>query len=98
MERCIPLPINKGENHFKEWKIILVHIPSRLNAVCISDDSTLLAGSFNDSIVRVWTLTPKKLCALKSPSQMQQITLAAGDVTKHTLKLHPYNVIQPIQL
>jgi len=66
--------------------------------VCISDDSTLLAGSFNDSIVRVWTLTPKKLCALKSPSQMQQITLAAGDVTKHTLKLHPYNVIQPIQL
>lgn len=58
----------------------LLNTHHELNAVCISDDSTLLAGSFNDSIVRVWTLTPKKLCALKSPSQMQQITLAAEDV------------------
>ena len=70
-------------------------MPSSLNAVCISDDSSLLAGSFNDSIVRVWTLTPKKLCALKSPSQMQQVTLAAGEVVEHALKLSPYSAIQP---
>ena len=45
----------------------------------ISEDSSLLAGSFNDSIVRVWTLTPKKLCPLKTPAQMQLVTLAAGE-------------------
>ena len=50
----------------------------RLNAVSISEDSSLLAGSFSDSIVRVWTLTPKKLCPLKTPAQMQLVTLAAG--------------------
>ena len=44
----------------------------------ISEDSSLLAGSFSDSIVRVWTLTPKKLCPLKTPAQMQLVTLAAG--------------------
>ena len=50
-----------------------------LNAVSISDDSSLLAGSFNDSNVRVWTLSPKKLCPLKSYAQLQQIpSLAAG--------------------
>ena len=50
-----------------------------LNAVSISDDSSLLAGSFNDSNVRIWTLSPKKLCPLKSYAQLQQIpSLAAG--------------------
>ena len=52
----------------------------RVNALSISDDSTLLAGSLNDSTVRLWTLTPKKLCPLKPPSQMQLVSLAAGMV------------------
>jgi len=49
-----------------------------LNAVSISDDAHLLAGSFSDSIVRLWTLTPRRLCLLKPTAQIQQISLAAG--------------------
>ena len=63
------------------------HIFCRLNAVSISEDSSLLAGSFSDSIVRVWTLTPKKLCPLKTPAQMQLVTLAAGK-SLHGYEMH----------
>ncbi|XP_064388937.1 transcription initiation factor TFIID subunit 5-like isoform X1 [Halichondria panicea] len=65
----------------------LINTFGSLNAVSIADDATLLAGSFNDSIVRVWTLTPKKLCSLKPPSHMQQISLAAEDVLDRIMDL-----------
>eukprot|EP00731_Ephydatia_muelleri_P020077 Em0012g902a len=56
-----------------------------LTAVSIADNSALLAGSFSDSIVRIWTLTPKKLCPLKQPNQLQQVTFAAEDVLERIL-------------
>ena len=49
-----------------------------LNALSFSDDSTLLAGAFQDSAIRLWTLTSRKLCGLKATGQLQQMTLAAG--------------------
>lgn len=60
-----------------------------LNAVSISDDSSLLAGSFNDSNVRVWTLSPKKLCPLKSYAQLQQIPSLAAGMDRYTYGFAP---------
>lgn len=56
-----------------------------LTAVSISDDSTLLAAAFGNSRIKLWSLSPKKLYTLKTPTQMQQVTLAAGGniVTVH---------------
>ena len=48
-----------------------------LNVLTISQDSSLLAGGFSDSLIKIWTLTPKKLHPLKSTNQMQQITLSS---------------------
>ena len=50
-----------------------------LNTVSISEDSSLLSGGFEDSCVRVWSLTPKKLRMLKSPSELAQIDKEAGE-------------------
>jgi len=49
-----------------------------LNCVCLSEDSSLLSGGFEDSSVRVWSLTPKKLRMLKPPSELAQIDKEAG--------------------
>lgn len=37
-----------------------------LTAVDFTDDSSLIAGGFADSSVRVWSVTPKKLRKVKS--------------------------------
>ena len=58
---------------------VRVYLFHRLNSVSISDDSSILAGSFSDSIVRVWALTPRKLYSMKSPSQLQHMALSAGE-------------------
>lgn len=39
-----------------------------LTAVDITDDSSMIAGGFADSTVRVWSLTPKKLRSVKNTS------------------------------
>ena len=44
----------------------------------MSDDSSLLSAGFEDSTVRVWSLTPKKLRSLKSPSELAKIDKEAG--------------------
>ena len=51
-----------------------------LCAVSISDDASLLAGSFDDSLVRLWGLTNKKLQYMKPPSQLSLIASTAGRV------------------
>ena len=37
-----------------------------LTAVDFTDDSSLIAGGYADSTVRVWSVTPKKLRRVKS--------------------------------
>ena len=55
-----------------------MYVSCSLNSVSISNDSSLLSGGFEDSSVRVWSLTPKKLRMLKSPSELAQIDKEAG--------------------
>jgi transcription initiation factor TFIID subunit 5 len=44
----------------------------------VSEDSSLLAVGFADSIVKIWTLMPQKLRAMKSAEQLQDIDREAG--------------------
>lgn len=40
----------------------------------------MLAVGFTDSIVKVWTLVPQKLKAMKSAEQLQDVNIEADDV------------------
>lgn len=40
----------------------------------------MLAVGFNDSIVKVWTLVPQKLKAMKSAEQLEEVNIEAEDV------------------
>lgn len=40
----------------------------------------MLAVGFSDSIVKVWTLVPQKLKAMKSAEQLQDVNVDAEDV------------------
>lgn len=46
----------------------------------ISEDSSMLAVGFVDSIVKVWTLVPQKLKTMKTADQLQDINIEAEDV------------------
>ncbi|KAB0795862.1 hypothetical protein PPYR_09695 [Photinus pyralis] len=46
----------------------------------ITEDSSILAVGFSDSIVKVWTLVPQKLKAMKSAEQLQDVNTDAEDV------------------
>ncbi|KAH9497999.1 uncharacterized protein LOC124489995 [Dermatophagoides farinae] len=52
------------------------------SAICaeISDDSTLLAVGFSDSFIRIWPLTPGKLCGLKPASELEHLDKETDDV------------------
>ncbi|XP_053607989.1 transcription initiation factor TFIID subunit 5 isoform X3 [Plodia interpunctella] len=51
-------------------------------AICadICDDSTLVAVGFNNSHIKVWTLTTVRLRGMKSAEKLQDIDREAGDV------------------
>ncbi|XP_025832724.1 transcription initiation factor TFIID subunit 5 [Agrilus planipennis] len=46
----------------------------------ITEDSSMLAVGFSDSVVKVWTLVPQKLKAMKNAEQLQEINIEAEDV------------------
>ncbi|KAK5645647.1 hypothetical protein RI129_004111 [Pyrocoelia pectoralis] len=46
----------------------------------ITEDSSMLAVGFSDSIVKVWTLVPQKLKTMKSAEQLQDVNTDAEDV------------------
>lgn len=46
----------------------------------ICEDSTVLSAGFSDSVVRVWSLTPLKLKAMKASAELEQIDKEADDV------------------
>lgn len=52
----------------------------RVSCADITEDSSMLAVGFSDSLVKVWTLVPQKLRALKTASQLQDINIEAEDV------------------
>lgn len=47
----------------------------------------MLAVGFTDSIVKVWTLVPQKLKAMKSAEQLQDVNIEADDVLVSALSL-----------
>jgi WD40 repeat protein len=49
-----------------------------VTSVDISDDSSLLAAGFADSVIRVWSLTPGKLRSMKPPDDLNIIDKEAG--------------------
>ncbi|XP_023696756.1 transcription initiation factor TFIID subunit 5 isoform X2 [Paramormyrops kingsleyae] len=56
-----------------------------LTAVDITDDSSLIAGGFADSTVRVWSVTPRKLRAVKSATDLSLIDKESEDVLERIM-------------
>ncbi|KAJ8961724.1 hypothetical protein NQ318_021324 [Aromia moschata] len=46
----------------------------------ITEDSSMLAVGFNDSVVKVWTLIPQKLKTMKSAEQLEEVNVESEDV------------------
>uniref|UniRef100_A0A8C6KCP0 TAF5 RNA polymerase II, TATA box binding protein (TBP)-associated factor n=1 Tax=Nothobranchius furzeri TaxID=105023 RepID=A0A8C6KCP0_NOTFU len=56
-----------------------------LTAVDVTDDSSLIAGGFADSTVRVWSVTPKKLRKVKSAADLNLIDKESDDVLERIM-------------
>ncbi|XP_062866560.1 transcription initiation factor TFIID subunit 5 isoform X2 [Trichomycterus rosablanca] len=56
-----------------------------LTAVDFTDDSSLIAGGFADSTVRVWSVTPKKLRKVKSAADLSLIDKESDDVLERIM-------------
>ena len=59
----------------------------RLNTITFSDDSNLICGGFENSSLRIWTLTPRKLRALKPATELARID--AGTNTREVRRVAP---------
>ena len=51
----------------------------------MSDDSLLIACGFDDSSIKVWSLTPSKLRTLKSAGELSKIDKEADDVLERIM-------------
>ncbi|XP_006821419.1 transcription initiation factor TFIID subunit 5-like [Saccoglossus kowalevskii] len=56
-----------------------------LTSAEISEDSSMMAAGFADSLIRVWTLTPKKLRAVKPIHELMNIDKEADDVLERIM-------------
>ncbi|CAB1344592.1 unnamed protein product [Coregonus sp. 'balchen'] len=56
-----------------------------LTAVDFTDDSSLIAGGFADSTVRVWSVTPRKLRRVKSAADLSNIDKESDDVLERIM-------------
>lgn len=55
------------------------HLFFRMNCLVISDDSTLVAGGFSESYIKIWHLKGKKL---KSKAEVEQGNILMGQLGK----------------
>eukprot|EP00794_Sanderia_malayensis_P017624 gene17624-19378_t len=51
-----------------------------LNTIEFSDDSSMVAAGFDDSAIRIWSLTPRELRTLKTTFELSRIDKEADDV------------------
>ncbi|EFA04573.1 cannonball [Tribolium castaneum] len=58
----------------------LLNANHTVNCAEITEDSSMLAVGFSDSIVKVWTLVPQKLKAMKSGEQLEDVNVDVEDV------------------
>ncbi|XP_065052101.1 transcription initiation factor TFIID subunit 5-like isoform X2 [Rhopilema esculentum] len=56
-----------------------------LNVIEFSDDSKMLAAGFDDSSIKLWSLTPRKLRTLKAPYELARIDKEADDVLERIM-------------
>ncbi|XP_004866533.1 transcription initiation factor TFIID subunit 5 [Heterocephalus glaber] len=56
-----------------------------LTAVDVTDDSSLIAGGFADSTVRVWSVTPRKLRSVKQAADLSLIDKESDDVLERIM-------------
>lgn len=54
----------------------------------ISDDSSLIAIGFADSVIKVWSLTPSKLREMKPAEQLKDIDRDAGIYADKAFQKH----------
>jgi len=50
----------------------------RVTSACFSEDATLLAVGFQDSGIRVWSLTKQKLRSMKTGEELNEVDKEAG--------------------
>lgn len=59
----------------------------------ISDDTSLIAIGFSDSVLRVWSLTPNKLREMKPADQLKEVDRDAGKLIQELTNLLQFNTI-----
>ncbi|XP_067687895.1 transcription initiation factor TFIID subunit 5-like [Haliotis asinina] len=88
--------INAFREAMKRVKVDREHMPSvcfytllnscqGVTCIEVSEDSSLISVGFNDSFIRVWSITPDKLRSLKSPTELEIIDKEADDVLERMM-------------
>lgn len=62
-----------------------LHSTEKINCLDISEDSSLIACGFDDSSIKIWSLTPSKLRTLKTPNELSKIDKEADDVLERIM-------------
>lgn len=65
--------------------IFALSFQHRLNCIDISEDSSTIASGYEDSCIRLWSLTPTKLRTLKSVQELSKIDKEADDVLERIM-------------
>lgn len=63
----------------------LLNSPENINCIDISEDSSLIACGFNDSSIKLWSLSPSKLRTLKTANELSKIDKEADDVLERIM-------------
>lgn len=62
--------------------IIFLFVVYSVTCAEISEDSSILAVGFSDSVVKLWSLMPQKLRAMKAAEILQEIDTEAGIIIR----------------
>jgi len=63
----------------------VLHCNDNVNCSDICEDSSLLATGYEDSTIRIWSLTPKKLRTLKTVNELSKIDKESDDVLERIM-------------
>ena len=65
------------------YNLFCFAVYSRLNTIAFSDNANLVCGGFENSSIRIWSLTPRKLRALKPAGELSRIDKDAGNISNY---------------
>ena len=69
----------------------------RLSSAAVSKDSSLICGGFEDSSIRLWSLTPKKLVRQKNNPDISTIQLTPGKGGISSVQINMQHTIKIIK-